>query len=269
MRTYPLYGLQMLRDAMNTDAAVDANAVDANAVDTAGGGGGAAAAADGAAAAGSPDDGAADAAAKQLEAAASKGETVGGGGGSGAAAAAATALEPGTAEKVAVGTTAEGAKPDAEPPTPIDPAKAKLMEERRKRREAKRAQWKGTFELLRESNMDSLIIAVKYQPLPILKALLPLLAFSRPFVVFCEHKEPLLECFAYLRRYGAVNVHINERWTAEYQVLPGRTHPHMMMDSAAGFMLSGITVNNKTHFEPAGKRKRATDDDAGGPKKAK
>ena len=81
-----------------------------------------------------------------------------------------------------------------------------------------------------------------------------------------------------------MNVHIDERWTAEYQVLSGRTHPHMMMDSAAGFMLSGITVNNRTHVQPASKRiitteptekrKRAPEDSGpavagGGAKKAK
>ena len=40
----------------------------------------------------------------------------------------------------------------------------------------------------------------------------------------------------YLRMKGCLNLHLTERWTQEYQVLPGRTHPTMMMDSAAGFV---------------------------------
>ena len=46
---------------------------------------------------------------------------------------------------------------------------------------------------------DSLVIATKFDPLPILKGLLPFLAYSCPFVVFSEHIEPLAECFDYLK----------------------------------------------------------------------
>ena len=163
LRTYPLYGLQLLHDAIDADTAAAAAA-------TAGGGGAAATAT-------SSSDGATDAAMQQLDAAsattdaggavsggavtAAGGSGDGGAGGADAqgpegavAAAAAAAAEP------AAAAAAAAAEPAAA--EPIDPAKAKVMEERKKRREAKRAQWKGSFELLRASNMDALIIAVKY-----------------------------------------------------------------------------------------------------------
>lgn len=46
---------------------------------------------------------------------------------------------------------------------------------------------------------DSLVISTKFEPLPILKGLLPFLAYSCPFVIFSEHIEPLAECFDYLK----------------------------------------------------------------------
>ena len=42
----------------------------------------------------------------------------------------------------------------------------------------------------------------------------------------------------------AVNVQLQEVWCREYQVLPQRTHPHMNMDGASGFILSGIKVSS-------------------------
>lgn len=40
----------------------------------------------------------------------------------------------------------------------------------------------------------------------------------------------------------AVNIRIEELWTREYQVLPMRTHPHMNMHGASGFILSAVKV---------------------------
>jgi hypothetical protein len=44
----------------------------------------------------------------------------------------------------------------------------------------------------------SLIIAAKYEPLPILKIALSLLVPSSPFVVYCEFLEPLVACYLYV-----------------------------------------------------------------------
>lgn len=55
--------------------------------------------------------------------------------------------------------------------------------------------------------------------------------------------QPLAELRDYLlNNKKGVNVRIEELWTREYQVLPMRTHPHMSMHGASGFILSGIKV---------------------------
>ena len=40
----------------------------------------------------------------------------------------------------------------------------------------------------------------------------------------------------------AVNATLAETWSREYQVLPGRTHPHMTTSAASGYVLSATTV---------------------------
>jgi tRNA (adenine-N(1)-)-methyltransferase non-catalytic subunit len=39
-----------------------------------------------------------------------------------------------------------------------------------------------------------------------------------------------------------LDLQLNETWTREYQVLPGRTHPEMKMNACSGYLLSGIKV---------------------------
>jgi hypothetical protein len=79
-------------------------------------------------------------------------------------------------------TPTEGGGAAAEPPIELTEEKKKILEARTIRREEKRAQFKRSFELMRTAEMDTLIIAVKFQPLPILKALLPLLSVRSSFV---------------------------------------------------------------------------------------
>jgi len=73
-------------------------------------------------------------------------------------------------------------------------------------------------------------------------------------------QEPLAQCYQYLRQ-KAVNMQLTERWTQECQILPGRTHPAMMMDSAAGYVLSGIAVDTTN---PPGGSKRPPGRHGGG-----
>lgn len=117
-----------------------------------------------------------------------------------------------------------------------------FTEQRRLRRAEKLARMTETIALLRSADLDALVIACKFHPLSLLKALLPLLGNSRPFAVFSESKEPLTECAIYLRGRGLVNLQLTERWTQEHQVLDQRTHPHMMMNAAPGYYLTGTTV---------------------------
>eukprot|EP00128_Syssomonas_multiformis_P007283 Colp12_sorted_trinity150504_noHs@23118 len=116
-------------------------------------------------------------------------------------------------------------------------------------------------EMLQEGGLDGLVIASKYHPEHVIFTLLPFLAPSRPFAIYCTHKEALLNSYLRLRREGyAVNVQLAETWYRELQVLPQRTHPHMSMSATGGYVLSGITVvpppdNSATDSNPAKRRK--------------
>jgi len=93
---------------------------------------------------------------------------------------------------------------------------------------------------LREG-VDSLIIASKFYPLPILKEAIVLLTPSSPFVIFSEFVEPLVECYLYLHQNSlAVRLVLSDTWMREFQTLPGRVHPQMYMSSSSGYLLTGI-----------------------------
>ncbi|XP_078349734.1 tRNA (adenine(58)-N(1))-methyltransferase non-catalytic subunit TRM6-like [Oculina patagonica] len=118
----------------------------------------------------------------------------------------------------------------------------KLTRRMRRQNEESRAR-----EELESGNLDSLVVVSRFQPSPIVMALLPRLAPSRPFVVYCQYKEPLMECYVNLREKGtAINIRLTETWWRHYQVLPARTHPEIAMNSTGGYLLCGITVEPDT-----------------------
>ncbi|XP_053429372.1 tRNA (adenine(58)-N(1))-methyltransferase non-catalytic subunit TRM6 isoform X2 [Nycticebus coucang] len=89
-----------------------------------------------------------------------------------------------------------------------------------------------------------LIVASRFHPTPLLLSLLDFVAPSRPFVVYCQYKEPLLECYTKLReRGGVINLRLSETWLRNYQVLPDRSHPKLLMSGGGGYLLSGFTVS--------------------------
>ncbi|NWZ36348.1 TRM6 methyltransferase, partial [Brachypodius atriceps] len=107
----------------------------------------------------------------------------------------------------------------------------------------RRKKLKEAAALLGEKNADGLIVASKFHPTPLLLSLLEFVAPSRPFVVYCQYKEPLLECYTKLReRGGVINLKLSESWLRNYQVLPDRSHPKLTMSGGGGYLLSGITV---------------------------
>ena len=72
---------------------------------------------------------------------------------------------------------------------------------------------------LREG-FNSLIIASRYDPLPILRTAIPLLHSSAQIVVYSEHVELLTECFMYLQNNSlAVRLTISENWLRWFQTL--------------------------------------------------
>nr|XP_033794158.1 tRNA (adenine(58)-N(1))-methyltransferase non-catalytic subunit TRM6 [Geotrypetes seraphini] len=119
-------------------------------------------------------------------------------------------------------------------------------EERKKKQDEKRKKEMQAAALLREKNADGLIIASRFHPASLLLALLEFVAPSRPFVIYCQYKEPLLDCYTKLREMGgAVNLRLSETWLRNYQVLPDRSHPKLLMSGGGGYLLCGITVTKE------------------------
>uniref|UniRef100_A0A672HN38 tRNA (adenine(58)-N(1))-methyltransferase non-catalytic subunit TRM6 n=1 Tax=Salarias fasciatus TaxID=181472 RepID=A0A672HN38_SALFA len=88
-----------------------------------------------------------------------------------------------------------------------------------------------------------LVIASRFHPSPVLLGLIRFLSPSRPFVVYSQYKEPLIECYTKLKEEGGtVNLRLTDTWMRHYQVLPNRTHPVLLMSGGGGYLLSGITV---------------------------
>ena len=94
---------------------------------------------------------------------------------------------------------------------------------------------------------DCLLIAAGHStegtpldPAPLLRALLPHLAPSRPFAVFSLYHETLSAAMLALRRSGiAANTSLFRTWSRPIQVLHGRTHPTMRMHDESGWVFTG------------------------------
>lgn len=140
--------------------------------------------------------------------------------------------------------------------------------EKKVKQEEKRKKHMEAAALLQGRNADGLVIAGRFHPTPLALSLLKFVAPSRPFVIYCQHKEPLIECHTKLReRGGVIGLQLSETWLRHYQVLPNRTHPMLLMSGGGGYILSGITVAMDTATssgpqkteEPAPKRQKLQD----------
>lgn len=101
----------------------------------------------------------------------------------------------------------------------------------------------NAWNALKTKTMDAAIIACRFHPTPVLMTILEFLAPSRPFVVHCENREPLMELFVQLSVSSkAVNLKISDTFVRHYQVLPEQTHPYVMMSPTGGYLLTGTTV---------------------------
>lgn len=105
---------------------------------------------------------------------------------------------------------------------------------------------------------NSLVVACRYNVLPIVKKALHLLAPSSPFVLYCEFVDPLLECYQFMVKHTiAVRVTVSDTWMREFQTLPGRVHPQMYMTTSSGYILSGTYVGGIAAAEQAEVEARA------------
>ncbi|WIA33537.1 hypothetical protein OEZ86_006661 [Tetradesmus obliquus] len=120
--------------------------------------------------------------------------------------------------------------------------------------------------LLGQGFNSCIIAAPRLHTASILKQVLPLLAPSTPFVVFSPWQQPLAEAMAQLTaRKAALMLQLQESWMRPYQVLPGRTHPHMNMTTGGtgGYILSGTTVA-PAGPEPSGGQEQGSAGSRGG-----
>ena len=110
-------------------------------------------------------------------------------------------------------------------------------------RDRRRAECIRAMDMMRAKRFDSLIIASKYHPKKVLLSLFEYLSDSRPFVVYCQYEEPLMECYVTLKNMKcAVNVELTETWCRNMQVLTDRSHPEIVMSATGGYLLRGIKV---------------------------
>jgi len=101
------------------------------------------------------------------------------------------------------------------------------------------------FESVKAESLDGLVIVCKHHPGNLIRYLAKYIKPSRPFVVYSQYKEPLMETFMELKEKElAVMCHLSETWLRSHQVLPQRTHPTVLMSGGGGYILSGIFVQN-------------------------
>lgn len=123
------------------------------------------------------------------------------------------------------------------------PIKTEETPDRIQRRQQRHEERKKALQVLENHDLDGLIVASKYHPTNIVVCLLTYLSLSRPFVVFCPYKEPLVDCYKKLKEDGnCVMMHLTENWFRTLQVLPNRTHPLNNMSGSGGYLLTGITA---------------------------
>uniref|UniRef100_A0A673BI04 tRNA (adenine(58)-N(1))-methyltransferase non-catalytic subunit TRM6 n=1 Tax=Sphaeramia orbicularis TaxID=375764 RepID=A0A673BI04_9TELE len=151
-------------------------------------------------------------------------------------------------------------------------AKDPSAQEKKMKLDEKRKKLAAATVLLEGRNADGLVIASRFQPCPVLMGLIKFLAPSRPFVVYSQYKEPLIECYTKLKEQGGtVSLRLTDTWLRHYQVLPNRTHPVLLMSGGGGYLLSGTTVaadrskpaGSQRAEEPAPKRLKMTDTGSG------
>lgn len=112
---------------------------------------------------------------------------------------------------------------------------------------AKKPKWlmetQYAVKLVKGSKARGLVIVAKEHPLNIVTALLPFLGFSRPFVIYHAHREPLQETYMTLKqKQSVINLRLLSNFLRSYQVLPDRTHPDILTSDTGGYLLSGYLV---------------------------
>ncbi|KAG8730036.1 tRNA (adenine(58)-N(1))-methyltransferase non-catalytic subunit trm6 [Ceratobasidium sp. 414] len=134
---------------------------------------------------------------------------------------------------------------------PTEPAGGEFHSDRERSKLRKRKATASVLTSLREElfsgEFDGLVIASQFEPFSIIERLSQYVAGSGVIAVYSPSSQPLIEAQSKMRPIPTyLAPAVTEAWHREYQVLPGRTHPHMSMPGAGGFILSAIKVYDAT-----------------------
>ncbi|XP_031330950.1 tRNA (adenine(58)-N(1))-methyltransferase non-catalytic subunit TRM6 [Photinus pyralis] len=135
---------------------------------------------------------------------------------------------------------------DAELDTETDGPKRKQTNDDTSAQPKKRPTWQieneSACRVLREK-VDGVIIVAKEHPVSITRELVPFLRGGRCVVVFSLTREPLQDLYFYLKeRTDFIAVNVSNSFVRNYQVLPERTHPEVIMNFG-GYLLSAYKLN--------------------------
>ena len=129
-------------------------------------------------------------------------------------------------------------------------------------KEKRDSEEKAAASNLINKDLDALIIATKFHPLQPLEEMIEFIKPSAPIVIYCQYKEPLMQCYTTLRDASlAINVHITETWCREIQVLENRTHPVTTISGRSGYVLRALKIKPNEHetsndYEPQSKSRK-------------
>lgn len=117
-----------------------------------------------------------------------------------------------------------------------------LKEARQRRGKLREARLREAAQEMRQG-VDAVVILTKYHPLIPVKTLVPILCGGGALVVASQWLEPLTEVYNLLGDAKSMTRgKLTELWSRKYQVLPGASHPAMMMDGASGYVYSAYRV---------------------------
>ncbi|CAH8832027.1 unnamed protein product [Trichobilharzia szidati] len=90
---------------------------------------------------------------------------------------------------------------------------------------------------------DALVIITRFHPVDLTLTLLQFLPIGRPFVVYSQYIQPLVDLYNALKQRGGItHLRLTDTWFRRIQVLPDRTHPEINMSCTNGYLLNGYTV---------------------------
>lgn len=133
------------------------------------------------------------------------------------------------------------------PTEPADPSNPGEMntKERQRMRKRKQAQEAihATIGELHAGEFDAILISSAFDPLEVLKKLMPYLGGSAQIVMHSPSVHILTQAVqAMIPMPSVLNATLVEPFLRQYQVLPGRTHPEMNGTDHGGFLLHATRV---------------------------